>query len=831
MSSLKTWARRVAALIVVASLCAILSPTVRAQGKQAVVIFQSPGGAANSCDGVAEIRYQVLYNFKINNKDDIRPLSGLADPPSAPITRRTYDDAKKSKIREAFSLAAGGDGVFYVVTFKGQAPLPFLPDDKKPERNEMPPLPSFYSVMLSGEAREGKQKRTVTLPLQDVRRIYLTAEGAAANDSLFNHAAEEKSVGVWEGYLKQTNGYRLAEANRLMREALVVCAQGELEKFKSGNYPARLRARQLAERAASQGDETANQLLARIRQEEAMVVGQRNQFDQLLSASKWDEAITAAEPLKKYLSTWPDLAEAHKLTLRRSHDLHLFEGKEALKNNRLEAALPHCTTAWNRLPASTEARACVCESRQLVALKSAQTSRLQKRPKDAVEALEKQLADADCGSDPRLTAMLREARCEYSQQLLAEARQLITTPSPPRPRTPQLITLKPLTPQNKGDFRTARAKLEMALKLCANEPSRTLLGDANQRLSAYCLAEARKALQRSAVGTAYAYLQTAKAYTPSESAVLELEREARERLMAATTVGVGADFNNRSGDSGAEMALNELAAELEGAARGAGLERVNILDRQETAAARRAIQSGRPLATPTVIFFGELLTASVRHSATPRQVSSAYWVDNPTYREADGYYAAAKRVYEACKDQYGKPQCSSQEAEVNRLDAIRKRYPKRIEQPYVYGEMTHRVDGALKLSFRVTDSVSRGTGAAETLEDRVAEECLERRGVHQDEKGWGVRDTACVVKDEQAYLAQMAAKVKREARSGALAHLSRLPHGYYQRAQSSINKSQSVEDYLLFLFISRNKTGSEAEAARRFLESFDTELKTDGVLR
>ena len=77
----------------------------------------------------------------------------------------------------------------------------------------------------------------------------------------------------------------------------------------------------------------------------------------------------------------------------------------------------------------------------------------------------------------------------------------------------------------------------------------------------------------------------------------------------------------------------------------------------------------------------------------------------------------------------------------------------------------------------------------------------------------------------------MFSKIRSEAHARAVETLRSLPSSYYRRAQSSANKQQAIESYLRFLFLTSNKSGSEAEQSKAFLVAYDPELNTDGVLR
>lgn len=841
------------------ALSTCLAASASAQKRQALVIMRAPGGGAAvaRCDGTAEINYQIVSDAKLNNKDEVRMAGGLGGASgSTSVSRKTYEDnTQKAKMRDLFQLKWGADGgVLYAVSLEGQTPVAVIPDDTKPQKNADQPLSSFYSVMLTGEAREGKSKRQVSVPLRDVFRVYFVPEGAPVGDTLFKHAAEEKSVVLWEAYLRKTNNYRQSEANNYMRDALVTCARADLDAFRQGDYGSLDKARLRAERAQSvRGDALTQQLVADITQSQQKVDAARSQVDSLIRASKFDEAIDAAEQIKIYLPTWPALKEMYGVALQRSHEQHLSGGETALDAGQFDKALSECTLAWKRVD-SPDARKCTCKSRDRVALRDQKNLRLQRRPKDAKELLDARVADGQCPRDGEVATELTASKCEYAQQLLAESRRLVggggatvafvqaSAPAPQRrrggagrapaqpsgPPKPAFAGVKAINAQNKKDFREAREKLLLAGELCQDEAARLLLANVNQSLSGYCLAEAQKAIQRGDAGTAYVYLTTAQGYTPDNQNVISLLSRAREEFGERTRVNVGVAFNARGGEGGQQI-VSEVATEVESAAARAGLAQPVILDRRQAAQYLQAIQSGRAPGGPTVIFYGDLVSWNARRNEDPQQVRSSFQYENPRWKEADRYHDARNEVLKRCRKQAG-ADCSGLESEVAQLRANRDRHERNVTEYYYYTENHIRVVGDLRLSFRSIDSVSRSTRDADMLEAAVSRECVARDGVRQGD--YNAHNQRCdEMGDAGSYMRQMLEEVKSGAQQRALQQLSQLPMSYYGRARSSANRQQAVEDYLRFIFLTRDKGGNEAEEARRALVAYDPELKTDGVLR
>ena len=821
----------------------LIAVSVSAQGKQGIVILRSGEYLSGGCDGTIELNYQILNEVRLNNKDEVRLLSLPASSPTSTVSRKTYEDSGKRKLRDLFALKWGKDDVLNAVSVSGQSALSAIPDDMKPQKNFDQPLSSFYGVMLTGEARDGKQKRRVDLPLRSVWKIYFVPEGASVNDSLFSHAADEGSVAIWEAYLKKTSNYRSSEANVKMHEALIQCARADLQKFVEGDYASLAKARDRVVRTQSiRDDDVTRQLAADVRREQQQVEDARNKAEQLIKSEKWDEAIDATEPIRKYLNTWPELKQMYNHALEQSHEIHLNAGDKAFLAEQLEASLSECSISWKRLPDSERARACVCRSRNGIALRDSKKNRQINRPRDAKELLEKQLADSDCKQDPRLGVELKASKCEYAQQLYNQARLLLGVGAPASPRaksgrsratttstTASEVNVKPISMANKKDFRDAREKLILASELCVDEPVRELLLAANRRLADFCKGEARKALQRSDDGTAYVYLLSAQGYMPDDVEVPGLLSDARERFQQRTRVSVGTVFQDESRGSEGSIVLTEVTDAIQSATMGAGLSQPIILDQREAANAWQAIQIGRPLNTPTVIFTGTLLSAAVDFSQNPRSVQSSYSYENPRWKEADRRHDAVNEQYKNCRKQYGEASCGYLASQVAQLRAYRDQFPRNITERYDYLENPKRLVGTVRMSLRASDSIARGMRAGDTLQASDQWECVERTGVNQQD--YSVRDNYCPDPQTSAFFGGIVGKIKQSAHLMALAQLRELPLSYYKRAQSSANRPQSVEDYLRFVFLTENKTGSEAHQAMAFLIAYDPELDTDGVLR
>ncbi|MFN0141493.1 MAG: hypothetical protein ACKVQW_15575 [Pyrinomonadaceae bacterium] len=818
---------------------------VFAQGKQAIVILRAGNAAPAACDGGAELNYQTVYDLRFSNKDEIRLLDsavvGVRPSDATYISRKAYEDSPKGKLVNMYQVK-WHKGLLYVLTSGGQTPFLVLPEDMKPPKNSETAMSSFYSVMLSGEAREGKQKRKISMPLRDFWKIYFIPDGGSVNDILFAHAQEEKSVVVWDAFLQKTSNYRADEANNNMRDALLGCVRSSLDQFVNGNYKSLDIAKERTERAQSvRSDEVTSKLLSEIGQHKKRISDIREQFFQLVTTGRWDDAITAAEPIKIYLSTWDELNSLYVKSLDESHKLHLSKGKQALDANQLDVAKTECTLAWQRHPDSADARACVCSSRNRVALRDSSAFRQRKLPRQAKELLEAQQADSDCVRDEAVAKELGLANCEYSQQLFDEALKLTgggtvtAVPAKSGRRTASTTAAgpaaggpKPVTALNKKDFSDSRAKLVLAGEMCPKEAVSDLLDKVNRSLASYSVAEAKKAIQRGDSGTAYVYLMTAQNYTPQSENVTILLNHARSQFEEKTQVNIGVVFTDKTGRG--DSILNAVTSDIESNATRAGLVRPNILDSRQAANAMRAFQSGASLPSPTAIFFGELLEASLNVNTSDRTVRSSYTEEDPEWKIRDRVHDDRNEQYKNCKKQSGEAACAGLKSQVDELRRHRDsviRYPR---HSYYYYETHFRLTGVARLTFRYVESISRSTRVAETLSAEVADQCVARTGV--DSRDGTARNAECnQIQDTSTYASRLSGQLQSDASSRAYGLLRDIPASFYMRAKTSANRAQAVEDYVRFLFLTNDKQSVEAEDAKRFLLAFDTELKTDGVFR
>lgn len=816
-----------------------------AQKRQAFVIVRPSNTTVSeaSCSGSLELNYYLVDDLKLNNKENVVLLNGVSSEDTAvQVSRQMYENSGDSKLKNLYSLFWNEKGVLLAVSSAGQTPFVVVPDNLKPQKNTQTGLSSFYSVTLTGEARDGKSKRKLNLGLREIWKIYFIPEGSNLNDTLFTHATDEKSVAVWEAFLRKTNNYRNGEANSLMRESLLTCSQKNLEAFRNGKYVAAEEARRQAERAQGvRGDETSRQLLETIAREQQKVDQTRAQVEQLLRQNRFDDAITTAEPIKIYIDSWTDLNKLYTDALKQSHDLHLDKGEKALMSNQLEIASSECETALKRQPVSAAARACVCQSRTRVVLRDSDNLLKQKKPKAAKDLLEKQLSDSDCTRDVNIADKLIVAKCEYGKQLLLEARQTIggsggTVAAPPsvKGRRGKVAPagaaksggVKVVTAVNKTAFRDARSKLIESQALCDSEEVRNLLESANQKLADYSFDRAAAALRSGNYGTAYVYLQSAQKYTPNDIRVIELLDRARNEFNEKIRVNIGVVFDNKSGVNTGDRALEQVRGAIESITADVGLSQPNILEPRD---ARNALNQIRNQTSPTAVFTFNLLGFSFRKDEDRRNVRSSYSYTNPQWKNADLQHDSTKKNWERCKKSSGEAACTNLRADVDRLRTYRDGIRKTLTENYYYRENLIRINGNVRMVFLYNDSITGSVRSSDTLDSAVNKECVEREGVHPEDNS--TRDQFCNVADGSVFLEAMIGDIRNQAISVAATQLRSMPLGYYRLAKTSSDKNASAEKYIRYLFLTDLKDSTEAQEARRALLAIDPELETDGELR
>src|SRR5215208_7897711 len=134
-----------------------LAGSVNAQGKQAVVVMRSGEFKSGACEGAANLDHQILFDVKLNTKDEVRLLNFSSWSSSSMVSRKSYEDSGKRKLRDLFALKWDDSGVLTAVSGPGQAPLVTVPEDTKPQKNIDQQLQSFYGVMLTGEVRRASR--------------------------------------------------------------------------------------------------------------------------------------------------------------------------------------------------------------------------------------------------------------------------------------------------------------------------------------------------------------------------------------------------------------------------------------------------------------------------------------------------------------------------------------------------------------------------------------------------------------------------------------------------------------------------------------------------
>ena len=110
-------------VFVVCGMCLCVFAEASAQKRQAVVILRAPGASVAPCDGATELNYQLAGDLKFNNKDEVRMGANIGTAnDSTLISRKAYEESRKTKMKDLFALRWGADGVN--VRSKARRPCP-----------------------------------------------------------------------------------------------------------------------------------------------------------------------------------------------------------------------------------------------------------------------------------------------------------------------------------------------------------------------------------------------------------------------------------------------------------------------------------------------------------------------------------------------------------------------------------------------------------------------------------------------------------------------------------------------------------------------------------
>ncbi len=813
---------------------------VHAEDRKIVLILKSPAAVgATPCEDKIELKSLVLWNPTFSGKKDVRLAPNVpAESEDYGVSRTDYDRSRSVQIADLSRLESR-NGLLYA--FSGtDAPILCIPSNVKPDKNRQIALRELYSVTVEGEVREGKSKQRQNVPLKNVWKGYLLNPTEAPDSALFHHATAENRIGLWKSYLKATSTFRVDEAVQALSDSLTGCAEAAIKRFQDGKFAALDEARKYAHDAQSvRNNERSHKLLAAIDQEGEQVSTAIAQAISLYNAEKWDEALTAAEGVKKYLAERADFAESYRVSLQRSHDLHVEEGGKALGALRFEVAVKEYEIALARQPNSADAKKGRSEAMVRAALRDSQALRKQNRPAEARQVVLKTMREDVLRSEARLSAELNTANCEYGKQLFTEAQALVTVP-----RTPNLKAIG-TNPSDRTGFMSARAKLMQSAELCSDNAVADLLNGVNERLGNYYIAQAKSAITRKTPGTAYLYLPAAYSFVPERPEVQSLMNAVRPQFDRKRTMQVGIVFRDMTPQrSGRAVAQDITDTVRSGVLRSAS--NIVLIEGQELERIAAQMKAGGS-DVPVAIFAGDLTTVEVRRTSKPRQVAAQRQVVNPQWQNLKNRRDSLDQQYDNCRSNGTEQQCAGIKSQRDSAGSQLKNVQTYLYRNYQYTERDIAVTGAVRSTVRLDDSITRVSRQLGSFEETLSPACVERTGVQPDEKaedeGWGsilggilnrravVENQACDLAENETYLGQMVESVKGKIEAAAAKTLGDVQMALFKRAQTTPNKDLAMEDYIVFVCLSKKLESNEVRQALAFIKAKDDYLKVEELVQ
>jgi len=792
-----------------------------------ILSMSLPTEATQFCQSTIETNYQAFRNLKINGKSEVR---GEPVPPEGhgqPVTRQEYEHAKALNIKDFIQLEVR-DGVLYGLTNSGETLLLF-PQDKKPEKNSPVALTEMYKVPVEAQNPQPKSKEKQTLNLQTVWKIINLNANDKIESALFLHVAQENKAAFWKGYLKNVSDFKLPEALTGLRDALSQCVNDSLAAFAVGSYSALKDAETEALEAKGIEDSPSTQALVdKVQSERKKFQEVLAQASTMIQADKWDDALTALEPEKKYLGQFTDLDSTFKSANDKSYEFHINDANAALQKNALADALREYETALTRKPDSFEAQSGRRESLIRKAIADSKQLRAQKKPGEArTRLLALTTAEARTGDDARIAAELKQASCEFSGQMQSEAQKVVLAPTK---------RLKPLTEALEKSYIEAFDRLARANEACATKAITDLLSQIRKRLADFHLEHARMAESRGALATALLYGQAAMRYAPNpeaSSTVDQMSRRLQDNLRVRVGVILRDATNGRSCQNDVAYFAQALQSQL--------TTDFILLDRPQTQVLLQTPQSQRPI--NQILLLGQVQYCSIQRNTADQQVPSKYRVQNPDYQNMRNSEQAAEQQYKSCRSTYGEANCGAAKSNFESIKSQRHNMQEWLLYDYNFTSRTTSLRGNLSLELQVV--TSSGLQKFGPFQQQIQDQCLEELDIRDDDitkVGWfgtvspilqqimqAKSKSHCPLNGDEQYKSLMQQNVEQNLRIVVPEQIGRIPREYLKRAREGANQQTALENYAMFLLSNVPKGPKETEEAVNVIKSHHNDLQPENL--
>lgn len=852
----------------------LLLPASAATAQDRALVILRPAAMDNSaCSTGGEPRSVVISNYKLGRQDEVR--YGVQAATVSSVSRDVFNRLKKYKLKELSELEIK-EGLLYVAMGDGSKMMAV--PDVEPERSSPTSITQFMGMLLEGESSDGRTKTKQAFPLNTVWRMFVLTNTLPEPEAWYRHADQEKTVGQWSFFLSKNPGHRVKEANDGLAGSYSGCIDRAMERFRGGSFQAITDAKDHGQRlvAISGGNGPAGDRLAAIKAEEQQVTDLIQAGMQLMKEQKWDDALAAWDSNTKYLKdpSLKNFADAYTETVNKSHDSHIAAANAAVQgvgargltyeagsDAPYKRALQEFEKALGLKPASTQAQ----QGRRImtinIALIEARRLRTAKNPGNAREILLK--TGKEQGEDPRLTSELTEASCEFSTQLIDQARVVTTVrASGPAGRgrgaaqAPPTYRVRPVaTAKEKIAFAEALEKVKNAVEYCQSEDKLKFLSELKVAMADYHVAQAKRALTRKLMATTLLHLKAAQSYQADRADLDAMLTQVIGPVEQRSQILAGVVITSAVAEC-AESA-QQIAGTIEFALVGSGATNVQLLARDQAQGALRQMRSGAPGAQANqAIVSGTIAACTLSVQAPRRQIPSKLMFRNERYEQLVQLESQASDTYNSCRRSYTEAQCAQAKANRDSYRNQKSREPNVILRDYTYEEQTFTANGQIRLTLQVDDTILRGTRLAGEASGSVDQTCTARRGVQDNDWGQNVEkaasggflnnlvqsftssqqrqvppNTDCPDVPRSQRFFEMVEQLTAKAQSEAASALRTVARSYYELAKRATDADIAVENYITFALLTTDKSGTEFREALAAIKAKDADLNPEAALR
>jgi hypothetical protein len=825
---------------------------VTAADPMAVVILTPAAGTPARCSPASEEpQVLLLYHPRIGGRNAVR----LAPGPGEVISPAGFGKMKKVDLKDLQKLEMR-DGLMMA-----SGPVALIPRLSVPDRKPSATVTfeRIYDTVFEGELREGNTEEPRYIPLKQVWKVYFVPEGSSADESLFAHATEERSLEQWRFYVKKVSLYQKVSFHRMgeVAERMILAANGcmdsAMKNFRDGNLSASETALDMARRLSVIVPDGADigyieARAAEVREAVRKVLDSIDMGTALAREQNWDAALGAWAPVRIFASdpALRNFSAAYALANRESYDLHVNAGANILASARgggphladasLREALAHCEIAGSRLPEGEQGKACHAEAAIRLAISEALRLRTAGEPRAAGAILISMKGQRSGNAD--LDRTRGELAQEISRDLFSAARDL--------PGTQAQSALPPMSESEKTSFREAREMLLEAESLAHSPDAEKLLRSVNEALAKFHVDQGGKALASQQHGLALLHADAAGSFDPDNPDHASLRDRSRDAALKRSQVHVKVLFTDSSPKRSCKAFIDEFTRTAEVAI--ASIPNARTIDSRQTGRIRSAKSQGAKEGKPAgeeginAVLSANIGVCDVLLEDHLQPVQSHYLSFMTRAMQAmDRYNSCAKKG----------GSCAQERSEAMQAQRMAPEGPSLVEQPYEYREGTLTVLRQIAFEVQIQDrsfqSISRPV-EGNAVSYRT---CFQRTGARLDdyrndvedqnppydqEFGFqlgvasepNISDVGCSV-NKRKELKKLVPQATIEIRTKSAEIVRALTFRHLENARLATDPDSATDHYALFLLGSTDPTGAEYREALDAIRARDPDFKPEWI--